>query len=132
MSFHPSTFREVIRMTKSTTVTLRKWGNGLAVRIPASVARAAHFTEGQQVEVSADASGMTIKPAGTPRPTLSDKLAWFDPAKHGGEAMGAASVGAEAMPSPAVGRSPLDVLRGSVLRYDEPTAPTDAEWDAAR
>ncbi len=30
-------------------------------------------------------------------------------------------------------RDPLDVLRGSVLRYDEPTAPVgDADWDALR
>ncbi|WP_084084828.1 AbrB/MazE/SpoVT family DNA-binding domain-containing protein [Cupriavidus sp. USMAA2-4] len=119
-------------MTKSATVKLQKWGNGLAVRIPASVARAAHFTEGLPVEVSADAAGLTIRPAGTFRPTLAEKLALFDPARHGGEAMGSAPVDAEAMPSPAIRRSPLDVLRGSVVRYDDPAAPADAEWDAAR
>ena len=27
-------------------------------------------------------------------------------------------------------RHPLDVLRGSVLRYLDPTAPVDAEWEA--
>ncbi|WP_323072524.1 type II toxin-antitoxin system Phd/YefM family antitoxin [Mycetohabitans endofungorum] len=29
-------------------------------------------------------------------------------------------------------RSPLDVLRGSVARYDDPTEPVDVEWDAAQ
>lgn len=30
-------------------------------------------------------------------------------------------------------RNPLDVLRGSVLRYDNPTAPvTEADWAALR
>jgi prevent-host-death family protein len=30
-------------------------------------------------------------------------------------------------------RSPLEVLRGSVLRFDDPTAPVAAEdWDAAQ
>jgi antitoxin (DNA-binding transcriptional repressor) of toxin-antitoxin stability system len=29
-------------------------------------------------------------------------------------------------------RDPLDILRGSVIRFDEPTAPVDAEWEAAQ
>ncbi|WP_322059083.1 type II toxin-antitoxin system prevent-host-death family antitoxin [Paraburkholderia sp. J63] len=29
-------------------------------------------------------------------------------------------------------RSPLDVLRGSVVRYSNPTEPVDVEWEAAR
>ncbi|WP_206952154.1 type II toxin-antitoxin system Phd/YefM family antitoxin [Trinickia acidisoli] len=31
-----------------------------------------------------------------------------------------------------VERSPLEVLRGSVVRYDDPTAPVDVEWEAAQ
>jgi prevent-host-death family protein len=30
------------------------------------------------------------------------------------------------------GRNPLDVLRGSVVRYSNPTEPVDVEWEAAR
>jgi hypothetical protein len=30
-------------MTKTATLTIQRWGNSLAVRIPAAVARAAHF-----------------------------------------------------------------------------------------
>lgn len=29
-------------------------------------------------------------------------------------------------------RTPLEVLHGSVVRYDKPTEPVDVEWDAAR
>ncbi len=29
-------------------------------------------------------------------------------------------------------RNPLDVLRGSVVRYNDPTEPVDVEWEAAR
>jgi prevent-host-death family protein len=29
-------------------------------------------------------------------------------------------------------RDPLDVLRGSVVRYSKPTEPVDVEWDAAQ
>jgi antitoxin (DNA-binding transcriptional repressor) of toxin-antitoxin stability system len=28
-------------------------------------------------------------------------------------------------------RSPLEVLRGSVVRYSDPTAPVDVAWDAS-
>ncbi|MBD2939833.1 type II toxin-antitoxin system Phd/YefM family antitoxin [Burkholderia pseudomallei] len=28
-------------------------------------------------------------------------------------------------------RNPLDVLRGSVVRYDDPTAPVEVQWCAA-
>jgi antitoxin (DNA-binding transcriptional repressor) of toxin-antitoxin stability system len=29
-------------------------------------------------------------------------------------------------------RSPLDILRGSVLRYIDPTAPVDVAWESAQ
>lgn len=84
-------------MSKSATLTIQKWGNSLAVRIPTNVARAAHFTEGLTVEVVVDDVGVTVKPVGQRSLTLEEKLALFDPAKHGGEAMPAAPVGVEAM-----------------------------------
>ncbi|VWB97137.1 AbrB/MazE/SpoVT family DNA-binding domain-containing protein [Burkholderia lata] len=34
-----------------TVQTLKRWGNSLAVRIPASVAQEAHFAEGQEVDI---------------------------------------------------------------------------------
>ncbi len=82
-------------MNKTATLTIQQWGNSLAVRIPAAVARSAHFAVGQPVEVSADDLGVTVKPVGTPKLSLAQKLALFDPAKHSGEAMETDRVGAE-------------------------------------
>lgn len=83
-------------MGKSATLTVQQWGNSLAVRIPAAVARSARFTVGQPVVVSAEASNVLVRAVGAPRLTLSQKLAVFDPARHGGEAMPATAVGNEA------------------------------------
>lgn len=84
-------------MTKAATLTIQKWGNSLAVRIPAIVARSAHFTEGQEVEVRADEVGVTVKPVGPRRLTLTEKLGLFDATRHGGEVMVSPRVGSEAM-----------------------------------
>ncbi|SPK77468.1 putative PemI-like protein (plasmid) [Cupriavidus taiwanensis] len=84
-------------MSKSATLTIQKWGNSLAVRIPSNVARAAHFTEGLTVEVALDDVGLTVKPVGQRTLSLAEKLALFDPAKHSGEAMAVSPIGAEAM-----------------------------------
>jgi antitoxin MazE len=84
-------------MTKTATLTVQQWGNSLAVRIPAAVARSAKFTVGQPVIVSAEESNVVVRPIGTPRLTLSQKLAAFDPTRHGGEAMRTLAVGKEAM-----------------------------------
>ena len=82
-------------MSKTATLTLQQWGNSLAVRIPAAVARSARFKVGQPVEVSAQDSNVLVKAIGEPRLTLAQKLAAFDPARHGGEAMAAGRVGKE-------------------------------------
>lgn len=84
-------------MTKSATLTVQQWGNSLAVRIPASLARSAHFVVGQPVEVSVADDGVLVKRAGSPKLTLTQKLAAFDPVRHGGEAMASRPVGNEAM-----------------------------------
>ncbi|WP_340526779.1 AbrB/MazE/SpoVT family DNA-binding domain-containing protein [Cupriavidus necator] len=84
-------------MRKSATLTIQKWGNSLAVRIPTAVARSAHFAEGQEVEVSVDEIGVTVRPVGRRVLTLAEKLALFDPSQHGGEVMVTQRVGAESM-----------------------------------
>jgi antitoxin (DNA-binding transcriptional repressor) of toxin-antitoxin stability system len=38
----------------------------------------------------------------------------------------------EVRPYRGADRRPLDVLRGSVLRYDAPMEPVDVEWEALR
>lgn len=82
-------------MTRVANLTIRKWGNNLAVRIPTSIARSANFTEGQPVEITVHEMGVMVKPVGVPKLTLAEKLALFDPAKHGGEVMVTGRVGKE-------------------------------------
>ena len=82
-------------MPKTATLTLQQWGNSLAVRIPAAVARSARFKVGQPVEVSAQDSNVLVKAIGEPRLTLAQKLAAFDPTRHGGEVMATGRVGKE-------------------------------------
>ena len=75
--------------------TVQEWGNGLAVRITAPVARAAHFVRGQPITVEVVKEGVLLRSAGAPRLSLAQKLAAFDPAVHGGESMAASRVGKE-------------------------------------
>jgi antitoxin MazE len=82
---------------KSAILTIKQWGNSLGVRIPAAVARAAKIELDQPVQVIADEGRVIITPIGTRKLSLADKLARFDPTRHGGEAMATRKVGAEAM-----------------------------------
>jgi antitoxin MazE len=82
-------------MAKAATLTIQQWGNSLAVRIPAAVARSAHFEVGQMVEVTTEEVGVTVKPVGVRKLKLAEKLAKFDPVLHGAEAMASDSVGEE-------------------------------------
>ncbi|MDI1246013.1 MAG: PbsX family transcriptional regulator [Rhodoferax sp.] len=75
--------------------TIQEWGNGLAVRITAPVAKAAHFALGLQIRVEVVEGGVLLRPVGEPKLTLAQKLKAFDPAVHGGEAMASGRVGAE-------------------------------------
>lgn len=84
-------------MGKIAKLTIQQWGNSLAVRIPSAVAKTARFSVGQPVEVTVEDSGVVVKPVGEPKLTLAQKLALFDPAKHGGEVMASERVGAEVM-----------------------------------
>ena len=82
-------------MSRTATLRLQQWGNSLAVRIPAAVARSARFKVGQPVEVSAHDSNVLVKAIGEPRLTLAQKLFAFDPSRHGGEVMATTRVGNE-------------------------------------
>jgi antitoxin MazE len=75
--------------------TVQVWGNGLAVRITAPVAKAAHFALGSPIRVEVVEGGILLRPVGEPKLTLAQKLKAFDPAVHGGEAMTSGLVGAE-------------------------------------
>jgi antitoxin MazE len=82
-------------MGKSATLTVQQWGNSLAVRIPAAIARSARFSVGQPVEVSIQDSCVVVKCVGVPKLSLAQKLEAFDPAIHGGEVMATGRVGVE-------------------------------------
>lgn len=74
---------------------IKHWGNNLGVRLPASVARAAHLHADQRVRVAVEAGRVVITPIDDAPLTLAQRLARFDPERHGGEFMASGAVGAE-------------------------------------
>ena len=64
---------------KTATLTVQKWGNSLAVRIPAALARSAHFQVGTLVELDAQNGSLIVKATGQKKLTLQARLAAFDP-----------------------------------------------------
>ena len=75
--------------------TIQEWGNGLAVRLIAPAARAAHLVRGMPVTVEVVEGGIFLRVSGSPKLSLAQKLKAFDPPKHGGEAMTTGRLGAE-------------------------------------
>ncbi len=65
---------------------IKTWGNNLGVRLPAAIARAAHLHVNQRVKLSVVDNQVLITPVDEPL-TLEERLAKFDPARHGGEVM---------------------------------------------
>ena len=83
-------------MTQSAAeLDIKQWGNNLGVRLPAAVARAAHLRVNQRVRVVVEDGRVVITPIEDVPLTLEQRLARFDPAKHGGEAMVSEPLGAE-------------------------------------
>ena len=74
---------------------IKQWGNSLGVRLPASVAREALLRVDQRVRVSVEGGQVVITPVAEAPLTLEQRLARFDPARHGGEVMAGQAVGAE-------------------------------------
>ena len=74
---------------------IKKWGNNLGVRLPAAVARAAHLHVDQSVRISVEDRTIVIRPVEDDELSLEQRLARFDPARHGGEVMQSESIGAE-------------------------------------
>ena len=74
---------------------IKHWGNNLGVRLPAAVAKAARLRADQRVRVEVDQGRVIITPLGDAPPTLEQRLARYDPERHGGEAMAGEAVGAE-------------------------------------
>jgi antitoxin MazE len=66
---------------------IKQWGNNLGVRLPAAIAREAHLHADQRVRVSVKGNQVTITPVADAALTLAQRLAAYDPHRHGGEAM---------------------------------------------
>ena len=78
------------------TLDIKQWGNNLGVRLPAAIAREAHLHVHQRVRISVADGLITIAPVTDVDLTLAQRLACFNPARHGGEVMQtSATVGAE-------------------------------------
>ncbi len=75
---------------------IKQWGNNLGVRLPAAIAREAHLYVDQRVRISVENDQVIIRPINDVSPTLEQRLAGFDPARHSGEEMVTSeSIGAE-------------------------------------
>lgn len=75
---------------------IKHWGNNLGVRLPAAIADAARLHADQPVRLTVEGERVIITPIRHEVPTLEQRLARFDPARHGGEAMAiGAPLGAE-------------------------------------
>ncbi|ACU89463.1 AbrB/MazE/SpoVT family DNA-binding domain-containing protein [Desulfomicrobium baculatum] len=70
-----------------TILVIRKWGNSLGGRLPAAVAREAKLHADQRVRISVENGRIIITSLSEVHLTLEQRLASFDPARHGGEDM---------------------------------------------
>lgn len=66
---------------------IKQWGNNLGVRLPAAVAREANLHVDQRVRISVEGDQVVITPVDDSRLTLEQRLAAYDPRRHGGEQM---------------------------------------------
>jgi len=74
---------------------VQRWGNSLAVRIPARLAESLAMREGTQVELERKGAAIIMRPKARPRHRLSQLLRTCTPAKLDGESDFGADVGAE-------------------------------------
>jgi antitoxin MazE len=66
---------------------IEKWGNYLGVRLPVSVAREAQLHVDQQERISVEGAQVVIIPIEDSQFSLKQRLAIYDPSRHGGEQM---------------------------------------------
>lgn len=73
---------------------VKQWGNSLALRLPSGVAKAAGLEEDTLVKITAADGQVVIEPVRR-RMSLSERLAKFDPKRHGGDLIDSAPAGGE-------------------------------------
>ena len=66
---------------------IKRWGNSLGVRLPAGVAREANLHADQRERITVDGNYVIISPVLDAPLTLEQRLAVYDPKRHGGEEM---------------------------------------------
>ncbi len=66
---------------------IKQWGNNLGVRLPVAIARAADLHAHQRVRIAVVDGQIIITPVLNQPLTLEQRLANYDPDRHGGEAM---------------------------------------------
>jgi antitoxin MazE len=71
----------------SVVLDIKRWGNNLGVRLPTAIAQAAHLHADQRVNITVEGERVIITPIRDESLTLAQRLARFDPERHGGEAM---------------------------------------------
>ncbi len=74
---------------------VQEWGNGLAIRITAPLARAARPVRGTPITVEVVEGGVLVRPSGKAKLSLAQRLKAFDPKLQGTEAMVSGRIGAE-------------------------------------
>jgi antitoxin MazE len=75
---------------------IKQWGNNLGVRLPAAVAREANWHVDQRVRATVEGDQVVISPVDALKLTLKQRIAVYDPQRHGGEQMTPAqTLGAE-------------------------------------
>jgi len=72
---------------KDVILDIKQWGNNLGVRLPAAIVREAQVHVDQRVRLSVVDNQILITPVLEEPLTLEQRLANFDPARHGGEVM---------------------------------------------
>jgi len=76
-----------VEMTE-VTLEIKRWGNNsLGVRLPSVIAREAHLHIDQKVTLSIVEQQIIISPVLEDTLSLEQRLAKFDPGRHGGEEM---------------------------------------------
>lgn len=69
------------------TLDIKQWGNNLGVRLPSAIVREAQLQAHQRVKIEVVDKQIVITPITNKTLTLEERLALFDPKKHGGEVM---------------------------------------------
>jgi antitoxin MazE len=82
-------------MSTEAFLAIKHWGNSLGIRLPSAVAREAGLHADQHVRITVEEGGIVIRPVEEATPSLAQRLARFDPRRHGGEVMMAERIGAE-------------------------------------